>query len=272
MEKRGRKIVRNLFFLLRLLSIGLLIGGCSHLGQEVVILSLAGDCPAYQENVWKAQTDLIDSKTPTQELQCRLAYLRSIASPSILQSHFPSRICLLLAERETDQATQEKFAAEGVDFAEQALSLGARGDGRVDYYWAVNMGLVIRKHPSLALKNLKLLAKRLEAAYQKVPSEDWGGPGRVLGMVYLKAPAWPQNIGDCDKALEILKQTVEQFPQHPLNHLFYAQALWDINQSDSIEAIRRELKKTRELLQEEQWGFARGIWTKELEAFEKELP
>ncbi|MBI4767507.1 MAG: hypothetical protein HY787_23425 [Deltaproteobacteria bacterium] len=264
--------MRHLFFLLVFFSIGLLIGGCSHWGQEVVVLSLAGDCPDYQENDWKAQADSIDSRTPTQELHCRLAYLRSIAGPSILQSHFPSRICLLLAERETDPATQEKFAAEGVRFAEKALSPGAREDGRVLYYWAVNMGLVIRRHPTLALKNLKPMAERLEAAYQKVPAEEWGGPGRVLGLLYLKAPPWPQNIGDWDKALALLKQTVEQFPQHPLNHLFYAQALWDINQSGSIETIRRELEKSRELLQEERWGFARKAWTKEVEAFEKELP
>ncbi len=166
----------------------------------------------------------------------------------MLPSHLPSRICLLLAEREDDQATQEKLAAEGVRFAEQAMSRGAEGDGRVHYYWAVNMGLVIRRHYVLALKNLKPLAEKLESAQQKVPAEDWGGPGRVLGMLYLKAPCWPQNIGDCDKALALLKQTVEQFPQHPLNHLFYAQALWAINESDSMEEIRRELEKTRELL------------------------
>jgi hypothetical protein len=264
--------VRNLFFLPGLFSIGLLIGGCSHLSQEVMVLPLAGDCPAYQENDWKAQAGSVDSKTPTQELQCRLAFLRSNPGSSFLQNHFPSRICFLLAERETDQASQEKFAAEGVRFAEQAISLGTRGDGRAYYYWAVNLGLVIRRHPALALKNLKPLAERFEAAYQKVPSEDWGGPGRVLGMLYLKAPSWPQNIGDWDKALALLKQTAERFPQHPLNHLFYAQALWDINESDSIEAIRRELEETRELLKEERWGFAKGNWIKELEAFEKELP
>lgn len=249
-----------------------MIGGCSHVGQEVVALSLSGDCPAYQENDWKDQTGSVDSRTPTEDLHCRLAFLRSNAGPSFLQSHFPSRLCFLLAERETDQATQEKFAAEGVHFAEEAVSLGARGDGRVYYYWAVNLGLVIRKHPALALKNIKLLAERLEAAYQKVPSEDWGGPGRVLGLLYLKAPPWPQNIGDCDKGLILLKQTAERFPQHPLNHFFFAQALWDVNESDSLEDIRRELEETRELLKEERWGFARKVWTKELEAFEKELP
>jgi hypothetical protein len=264
--------VRNLFFLLALFSIWLLIGGCSHLNKEVVILSLAEDCPAYQENDWKIQTDLIDFNTPTRELQCRLAYLRTIASPSILQSHLPSEICFLLAERETDQATQEKFAAEGVHFAEQAISLGAREDGRVDYYWAVNLGLVIRRHPALALKNIKLLAERLKSARQKVPAEDWGGPGRGLGMLLLKAPPWPHNIGDCDKALAIFKQTVEQFPQHPLNHLFYAQALWDIQESEALETIRKELETTRHLLNDKQWVLAKKNMVKELEEFEKELP
>jgi len=259
-------------FFLGLFSISVLIGGCSHLGKEVVVLSMIKDCPEYNDKDWLAKADFIDSKTPTHELQCWLAFLRATSNPVILQSHFPSQICILLAERQEDQETQGKLAAEGVHFAEQAISMGAEEDGRVHYYWAVNMGLAIRRHFALALQNLKPLAERLESAQQKVPAEEWGGPGRVLGMLYLKAPSWPQNIGDYDKAFALLKQTVGQFPKHPLNHLFYAQALWTINESDSIEEIRGELEKTRELLKEERWGFAKNSWVKELEEFEKELP
>lgn len=264
--------MKYLSFVLGLFSIGVFIGGCSHLAKDVVVLSMTKDCPVYHDNDWLAKAGLIDSQTPTHELQCWLAYLRTTSDTAILQSHFPSRICILLAEREDDQETQEKFAAEGVHFAEQAISMGAKEDGRVHYYWAVNMGLAIRRHYALALKNLKPLAEKLESAQQKVPTEEWGGPGRVLGMLYLKAPPWPQNIGDYDKAFAVLKQTVERFPQHPLNHLFYAKALWDINESDSIEEIRRELGKTREWLKEERWGFAKRFWVKELEEFEKKLP
>jgi hypothetical protein len=272
MEKRVEKIVKKLSFVLGLYALGVLIGGCSHLGQEVVVLSITEDCPVYHDNDLLVKSDSIDSRTPTPELRCWLANLRTTYDTSKLPRHFPSRICLLLAEREDDQATREKLAAEGVHFAEQTISSGAEEDGRVHYYWALNMGLAIRRHYVLALKNLKPLAKKLESAQQKVPAEDSGGPGRVLGMLYLKAPPWPQNIGDWDKAFALLKQTVEQFPQHPLNHLFYAQALWAINESDSMEEIRGELEKTRELLKEERWGFARKFWVKELEEFEKELP
>ena len=273
MEKRDQKIVKNFFPLPAFFLICFFwVGSCSHVGQEVVIFSPAGKCPAYQENDWKAQVGSIDSRTLTEELQCRLIFLRSTADPLFLEDHFPSRISFLLAERETDPTIQERLAAEGVLWAERAISYGARGDGRVYYYWAVNQGLVIRNHPTLALKKIKLMAERLEVANQKVPSEDWGGPGRVLGLVYLKAPPWPQDIGDCDKALVLLKQTAERFPQHPLNHLFFAQALWDVNESESMEDIRRELEETRELLKEERWGFARKVWAKELEEFEKKIP
>ncbi len=264
--------MKNPLLLSGLFSIGLIIGGCSHVGMEVAELSLTGDCQAYGDTDLSAKADSIDSRTPTREIQCLLDYLRATTDNAILQTPFPSRICLLLAERQDNQKIQEKLAAEGVGFAERAISLGAREDGQVLYYWAVNMGLVIRKHPVLALKNLIPMAERLETAQQKVPAEESGGPGRVLGMLYLKAPPWPQNIGDCDKALALLKQTVEQYPQHPLNHLFYAQALWDINESDSLEEIRKELEKTRELLKETQWEFAAGSWVKEVEAFEKQLP
>lgn len=264
--------MKNHYFHIGLFLISVLIGGCSPLAKDRVVLSIIQDCPVYDDKDLMAKADLINAKTPTHELQCWLAYLRTSSNNAILRSHFPSQICILLAERQDDQETLEKLAAEGVHFAEQAISRGAEQDGRVQYYWAVNMGLAVRRHYALALKNLKILAEKLESAQQKVPAEELGGPGRVLGMLYLKAPPWPQNIGDYDKAIALLKQTVEQFPQHPLNHLFYAQALWTINEADSLEEIRRELEKIRELLKEERWGFAKKGWVKELEEFEKELP
>jgi len=42
--------------------------------------------------------------------------------------------------------------------------------------------------------------------------------------------------------------------------LFYAKALWDINESDSIEKIRMELEKAHELHKEERWGFTKRVW------------
>ncbi len=37
MEKRAQKIVKKLSFVLGLFAIGVLIAGCSHLGQEVAV-------------------------------------------------------------------------------------------------------------------------------------------------------------------------------------------------------------------------------------------
>jgi hypothetical protein len=91
--------VKKLSFVLGLCAIGVWMVGCSHLGQEVAVLSMTGDCPAYEDKDWSDKADLLDSKTPTPELQCQLAYLRTTYDTPRLPSHLPSRICLLLAER-----------------------------------------------------------------------------------------------------------------------------------------------------------------------------
>ena len=64
------------------------------------------------------------------------------------------------------------------------------------------------------------------------PDVSSAGPYRVLGMVYLKAPPWPRGIGDGDKALELLQEAVRRSPEYPLNRIFYARALWEVEGED----------------------------------------
>jgi tetratricopeptide (TPR) repeat protein len=182
-----------------------------------------------------------------------------------------ARICFLLADRTTgDLDRQEKLAAEGVRWGEIALADSSKPDGVIHYYLAVNLGLAIRNHAALAVKNLKRLAAEFERAKDLAPQEDLGGPLRALGMLYLMAPQWPQGIGDGDKALELLGEAVQRYPQHPLNHIFYARALWDLEEDDAIEKVKAHLEKGHELIERGEWGSARERWLKELEEVAEE--
>ena len=87
-------------------------------------------------------------------------------------------------------------------------------------------------------------------------------PLRVLGMLYLRAPAWPKGIGDLDLALEHLEKAVKEFPAHPANCLFYAEAL---KEDDRTKEAKKYLYLCVELINEGNWGEFGVCWKKDAE-------
>ena len=51
----------------------------------------------------------------------------------------------------------------------------------------------------------------------------YGGPWRVLGRLYHKAPGFPFSIGDSKKSLECFEKALKFGPKFYLNHLFIAE-------------------------------------------------
>ncbi len=107
------------------------------------------------------------------------------------------------------------------------------------YLLGATMGLEIKNaFIATQLLNISSLIDTLKRSVALDPSVDAGGPLRLLGTLYLRAPPWPSGPGDGEKALELLEQAVEEHPEHPLNHFFYAEALLDDEEyEDALEEI-----------------------------------
>jgi len=88
-------------------------------------------------------------------------------------------------------------------------------------------------------------------------------------MLYLKAPAWPNGIGDGDKALELLNKAVDKYPEHPLNHLFLAQALWEVDEKE--QQAKQQWSLGLEQLNKGAWGYNRDIWNREFQSVAREM-
>ena len=174
------------------------------------------------------------------------------------RSALGSRLSLHLAERTPEADKRENLAAEGVRFAETAIALGADGDGAVHYYLAANLGLCDPRPRDPGHGEPPAAPRRDAAGGGPLPEIDDGGPLRLLGMLYLKAPPWPTGFGDSEKALELLRTAVEKHPRHPLNHLFYAEVLWEADESSPVERIESELAIGMRLLAEGNWGYNRA--------------
>jgi hypothetical protein len=255
--------------LLPAISILALLAGCTGLQHESVQSDLVG-CPKQTAATLAAEQNQLGPLSDTHTLSCALTVLRDTQDPEVRRTSLGSRVCLHLAERETNQDKREKLAAEGVSFAETALAQGGSGDGAVHYYLALNLGLAVREHPTQAVGNLGRLESEMKQAVALSPDIDDGGPLRVLGSLYLKAPAWPSGIGDRDKALELLEKAVKEHPEHPLNHLFYAQALWEEGDEASLVQVKAEFALGEKLLAEGKWGYNKVPWKKEFDEFQQE--
>jgi tetratricopeptide (TPR) repeat protein len=112
---------------------------------------------------------------------------------------------------------------EGVKYGEKGVA--ADEDSLEAIFWlAVNYGSFgqekgIMKSLSL-ISPIKSLAER---AIEMDESYFYGGPWRVLGRLYHKAPGFPFSIGDSKKAAECLEKALEIGPNFYLNHLFLAE-------------------------------------------------
>lgn len=253
------------------LSMLLLLMNCAGLQRDHVQFDRLSGCPQQTSAMLVAKQSQFSALSDTHTLTCALAVLRGSQDPAARRISLGSRLCLYLAERESNPDKREKLAAEGVDFAEAAVAEGGGSDGEVHYYLAANLGLAVREHITVAVQNLGRLEDEMKQAAALSPDIDDGGPLRLLGALYLKAPAWPNGVGDSDKALALLKKAVAKHPEHPLNHLFYAQALWDEDEEANLAQVKAEFALGKKLLAKGNWGYSKAPWQKEFDEFQQEL-
>jgi len=177
-----------------------------------------------------------------------------------------SRAAYLLAEIEPDEDRMVEIAEKGLAAAEKAGT--ANKDPEANFYYALNLGLVLKTKGLFALGRLPKLQETLKIAMEK-PEQDMGGPLRVLGMLYLSAPEWPQGIGDLEKSLELLEQASTNYPAHPQNHIFYAKALIEDDDPESASAV---LQKAEKSAVEEIWGtYYFRQWNEEIKALQRKI-
>lgn len=252
-------------------SIYILSQGCAEFRPDQALSGLPSDCTGQTAATLLDQPNQLGPLTDTHTLSCALAVLSDSQDKKLLSSALGSRLCLHLAERQANQDQREKFATEGVRLAENALTQGGNDNGAVHYYLAANLGLSVRDHMTIAVANLGRLENEMKQAVALSPDIDDGGPLRLLGALYLKAPAWPAGIGDIDKALELLEKAVNNHPKHPLNHLFYAQALWQDDENANLTRVKSEFALGNKLLAEGHWGYNKEPWQREFTEFAHEF-
>lgn len=151
-----------------------------------------------------------------------------------------------LSAEQSMQATTPKekilYSKKGLDWAEKCVASFPREAGCY-FYRAVNRGLYIE---TTMLKYQKGLKKMIEDCHRVIEldkSYDQGGAYRILGNIYLKAPAFTLSKKsirkDIEKAEEFAKEAIEIDDHELENRLLWAEVLFE----------KEEYEQARDILQ-----------------------
>ena len=135
-----------------------------------------------------------------------------------------SEINYWLGEYATDAGDKLAFFDEGVECGKSGIEINA--DSLESNFWlSVNSGSYGQEKG--IMQSLAMISP-IKAAAEKALELDenyfYGGPWRVLGRLYDKAPGFPFSVGSAKKAVEHLEKAVEIGPKFFLNRLFLAEA------------------------------------------------
>lgn len=129
-----------------------------------------------------------------------------------------------LGETAEDQEDKIAFYDEGVQCGEAAVGID-ENSLEANFWLAVCYGAFGQEKgvmQSLAL--VQPIKKAAERAANIDGTYFYGGPWRVLGRLYHKAPGFPISVGSTKKAIECLEKAVAAGPKFFLNRIFLAEA------------------------------------------------
>ena len=104
-------------------------------------------------------------------------------------------------------------------------------------YLAANLTALEAKYdPLRGLELVPTIQREALAAARLDPKLDHGGPDRMLGELYLRAPGFPVSIGDSGKAVIYYRRALTQDPNFPENRLGLVEAL--LADDENVEACK----------------------------------
>jgi tetratricopeptide (TPR) repeat protein len=147
-------------------------------------------------------------------------------------------------------------------------SVAACSDAEAALYLALCFAARARARVDEALDLLPRMVEAAEEALRRDPTVEHAAPHRVLGGIYLRAPAWPTSVGDPDTALEHLYQAVHLAPEWAENHLIQGEALLVTGDAEGATAALKRARRALRLPIAAGW---RAFWAADARQLEQRL-
>jgi tetratricopeptide (TPR) repeat protein len=203
------------------------------------------------------------------------------SGPSVARSYRAADACLQQPECGVDGRWRAARAlyfltltssnADGAaELAKKCMDLEIQKEDPAEahFYLALCMGARALARNMEGLKLIPRMLEQAETAVEKDPLVAHAGPHRLLGGIYLRAPAWPLSVGDLDEAIDHLQKAIELGPTWPENHLMLAEALVEDDRKDEARAA---FEKAKQLLSDAAAEGWRAVWRDDFDLMEKRL-
>jgi tetratricopeptide (TPR) repeat protein len=121
---------------------------------------------------------------------------------------------------------------QGVEWGEKGVAV-EENSLEANFWLAVNYGSFGNEKGIMkSLSLIQPIKNHVERILEIDESYFYGGPWRVLGRLYHKAPGFPLSIGNSKKAVECFEKALELGPKFYLNHLFTAELYQSLRDKD----------------------------------------
>ncbi len=188
------------------------LSGSPSQGKETILQKVE----ALLHNAWASESDLAKAITLLKNGMAK--FPNAIQFPIYLaQAYYRAA--------NPSQAVDKTFStyAKVGKYAQQALKMDSKQPEA--HYW---YGLyLLRKAQKIggirAFFVTRQAIRELEEVRHTMPSYDYAGASRVLGLLYYLAPGWTP-FGDLNKSIQLEKEATRLAPNHALNHLYLANA------------------------------------------------
>ncbi len=152
-----------------------------------------------------------------------------------------ARCYAVLARDGKTRSVRLEYAVKGRKMAETAVTRDPE-NGAAHYLAAYLAGLEAENNALKGLSLVPVIEREALAASRLNPQLDHGGPDRMLGELYLRAPEPPVSIGNLEKAIQYYRRAVSADPGFVENRLGLVKAyLEDENQAAACRQLQQAL-------------------------------
>jgi len=168
---------------------------------------------------------------------------------------------------EPDSDLRMTAVPAGLTAAKKAVELSPdRVEGH--YYLAQLIGYSALLQKGETKQLIQQMVAEGETAARIDEKFDHGGPVRMLGALFARAPKEPVSVGDPEKAVQFMKRAVAADGDYPLNHIYLAEAYIA---DERFQEAESELGTARKLLSDSRWERQQPSWKELLSRVERKL-
>lgn len=257
--KRLGLLLISLFVLSACTTVGENVSGTTLPQQELIQLTLQA------QHAFNREPRSLNSVLQAYELMTEAAGgSRRSDSSSYQRMILASRYANWLSYYSTDSQDKIRYAKQAVAFSNTAVILNGR-EAAGYYYRAMATGLYAQQQPLQSMDAMQKIQQDAFTAVKLDETYDMGGPHRILGGLYLRAPGPPTGVGSLQRALKHLRISYSLGKDQPDNNLLLAEALIRVDNEAEAKALltpllaKRKARSSHHLEQRDRYQRAREL-------------